>query len=149
MAITASTVAESLINLSHEKQNPISNLKLQKLLFYTQAWHLAIFKRPLFNEDFEAWVHGPVLPAIFRRYRDYKWCSLPNVNPPTLTDQTMKHIEEVWSVYGSIAALDLERLTHSESPWKDARVGFAPDESSHQIISKTSMQKYYSSQLRD
>ncbi len=148
MAVTAYVVAESLISLSREKQSPVSNLKLQKLLYYTQAWHLVLFKRALFAEEFEAWVHGPVVPAVFRRYRASGWMALdaPEVQPyiPALV---RKHLKEVWKAYGHLSASDLERLTHSESPWIKARKGLPPDESSHEIITKDSMRKYYSSRL--
>jgi uncharacterized phage-associated protein len=147
MKSTAECIASCLINLSHDKLSPVSNLKLQKLVYYAQAWHLALFKEPLFGEEIEAWVHGPVVPVIFRRYRDYKWAPIDRVDAPHASARLKAHLEEVWRVYGELSAYDLERLTHSESPWKEARVGVAPDESSHAVIAKDSMQKYYSSRL--
>jgi|SRR6185437_1680304 len=144
---TADRVAEGLINLSHDKQNPISNLKLQKLLYYSQAWHLALFKEPLFQEDIEAWVHGPVVPQVFRCYRDFRWISLPRKEEAVVSAGLRSYLEEVWRVYGQYNAYDLERLTHSEEPWKAARVGLPPDESSHNVITKHSMMSYYSSRL--
>ena len=143
---TANLVAERIVSLSHEKDNPVSNLKLQKLLYYSQAWHLALFRIPLFEEDIEAWVHGPVVPEIFRRYRECKWSPIPN-NVTNGDYQFRPHLEEVWRVYGKFAAFDLERLTHSEEPWKNARMGLAPDASSHNIISKSSMRDYYAARL--
>jgi uncharacterized phage-associated protein len=142
----AEYVAECLISFSHTKQNPISNLKLQKLLYYAQAWHLALFKQPLFEEEIEAWVHGPVVPQIFRRYRDCKWNPITNggaIPSPSLST----HLDEVWRVYGNLSAFDLERLTHSEDPWRIARDGLPSDASSNAIIEKSSMQEYYSLRL--
>ena len=75
-ASTADRVAARLVNFSHEHGSPVSNLKLQKLLYYAQAWHLAFFGAPLFDEDFEAWVHGPVVPRVFRCYRSFQWAQL-------------------------------------------------------------------------
>lgn len=144
---TAKDVSACLINLSHEKGTPVSNLKLQKLVYYSQAWYLAIFKKPLFVEDIEAWVHGPVVPQIFRLYRDYKWSPLPQAGNAAVSTKVRKHLEEVWNAYGNRSAYDLERLTHSEDPWKEARIGLSPDESSHNVIEKDSMRKYYSSRL--
>jgi len=143
---TVEYVAECLISLSHQKRNPVSNLKLQKLLYYSQAWHLALFKQALFDEDIEAWVHGPVVPTVFRKYRDCRWSPIPdqgmNSTPPFIA-----HLEEVWRVYGNLRAFDLERLTHSEDPWKNARAGLPPDASSNKVITKPSMREYYSSRL--
>jgi len=143
---TAQQVAECLIVVSYEKQNPVSNLKLQKLLYYSQAWHLALFKTHLFEEEIEAWVHGPVVPQVFRLYRDCKWnpIAYPGISSKPAY---VPHLEEVWRVYGNFRAFDLERLTHSEDPWKIARAGLPPDASSNKIISKPSMQEYYSSRL--
>src|SRR5258707_15495854 len=132
---TAQYIAECLISLSHEKQDPVSNLKLQKLLYYSQAWHLALFKTPLFEEEIEAWVHGPVVPQVFRRYRDCKWNPIVNIGTGS-KPAFVAHLEEVWRVYGDFRAFDLERLTHSEDPWKIARTGLPPDASSSRIISK-------------
>jgi uncharacterized phage-associated protein len=143
---TANLVAECIISLSHEKQNPVSNLKLQKLLYYSQAWHLAMNQAPLFNEDFEAWVHGPVVPAIFRYYRDCRWSPIP-ADKMNTSSPFRPHLEEVWNVYGGLSAFDLERLTHSEAPWKIARAGLAPDASSHNIITQSSMRDYYAARL--
>jgi len=142
---TANLVAECIISLSHEKRNPVTNLKLQKVLYYSQAWYLALRKEPFFHEDVEAWVHGPVVPSIFRHYRDCKWSPIPGT--PVNSSQFRAHLEEVWRVYGGFSAYDLERLTHSEEPWKIARAGLAPDASSNNIISKSSMRDYYSARL--
>ena len=146
-ASNADRVAEGLINLSHDKQSPISNLKLQKLLYYSQAWFLAIYKQPLFEEEIEAWVHGPVVPRVFQCYRGFKWGLLPRQAGIVVSQELRSHLEEVWRVYGSFSAYDLERLTHSEDPWKQARTGLPPDASSHNIITKDAMQHYYSSRL--
>lgn len=144
---TAERVAEAIINLSHEQKSPISNLKLQKLLYYSQAWYLAFFKKPLFDEEIEAWVHGPVVPTVFSRYRVCRWNPIPAGDTIGVPDQVRGHIEEVWKAYGRFSAYELERLTHSENPWKDAREGLAPDESSHKVITKDVMMGYYSSRL--
>jgi len=144
---TASNIAACLINLSNEKRDPVSNLKLQKLLYYSQAWHLAIFKQPIFTEEIEAWVHGPVVPEVFRTYRANKWARISSVEGIIIPESLRSHLEEVWGVYGSLSAYDLERLTHSEDPWKNARAGIAPDVSSHVVITKDSMRDYYTSRL--
>jgi uncharacterized phage-associated protein len=143
---SAKHIALCLVNLSYEKNDPVSNLKLQKLLYYSQAWHLAFLKKPLFNEEIEAWVHGPVVPEVFRTYRDNRWARIPKREEFDFPE-VRGHLEEVWRVYGGLTAYDLERLTHSEDPWKNARAGLAPDASSHVVISKDSMRNYYSSRL--
>jgi uncharacterized phage-associated protein len=145
---TANHVAEALINLSHEKQDPISNLKLQKLLYYAQAWHLALYGKALFNDPIEAWVHGPVVPSIFRQYKAYRWAPVSQVSTESLPKKTLTHLEEVWRVYGKFSAGKLERLTHSEEPWKKARAGMPIDAPSHNVISLSSIKNYYCSLIK-
>lgn len=144
---TADRVAEALINLSHEKNGPISNLKLQKLLYYSQAWYLAFFEQPLFEEEIEAWVHGPVVPRVFSRYRVCRWSPIPAGDTVGVPELVSAHLAQVWHAYGKFSPYELERLTHSESPWKDAREGLPPDASSHNVITKDAMMSYYSSRL--
>jgi uncharacterized phage-associated protein len=147
-ASTASHVAGTLINLSHEKGDPVSNLKLQKLLYYAQAWYLALYDRALFDDQIEAWVHGPVVPCIFRQYKEYRWTPISPVLTQPVTKKIDQHLRDVWRVYGKFAAGKLERLTHSERPWKDAREGLPIDAPSHNVITVQSIKKYYSSLLK-
>ncbi len=136
-------IADTIIQLSRERGEPITNLKLQKLLYYAQAWVLACADEPLFDEDFEAWVHGPVVPKVFRRFKEYRWN--PITAPVTPVDDAglRSYLAEVISKYGSLSATQLERLTHMEDPWKDARKGIPSDASSHAVISQVSMKSYY------
>ena len=67
--ITHRDVAEYFLALANETGGTITNLKLQKLVYYAQAWHLANFDKPLFDAKFEAWVHGPVIPGLYEEYR--------------------------------------------------------------------------------
>ena len=66
--ITISDIADYFITKNHEYGDYITNLKLQKLVYYAQAWYLAFLDKPLFDEDFEAWVHGPVNRDLYDRY---------------------------------------------------------------------------------
>jgi uncharacterized phage-associated protein len=70
-------VADSIIALCHDRGIELTNLKLQKLVYYVQAWKLAIDHEPLFPDDIEAWVHGPVVPQVFRRFKALRWDPLP------------------------------------------------------------------------
>jgi len=149
-ASTATHVAEALINLSHEKRSPLTNLKLQKLLYYAQAWHLVLKGECLFDDDvIDAWVHGPVIPTIFRRYREYRWNPIHPIAGVRVTPTLKKHLEEIWKVYGKFDASRLERITHTEQPWIDARGDLSCDAPSHHIITKRSMKAYYSSLLKN
>lgn len=147
---TADAVADYLIKFSHDHGDPITNLKLQKLLYYAQAWYLALHGESLFNEDFEAWILGPVQPTVYRKYKQHRWNPIPsNPGTPRLPDKVKNHLEEVMEVYGGMTAYHLERLTHQEMPWQKARGSTPPDENSSRIISKEDMKQYYRGLLHD
>lgn len=122
----------------------LTHLKLQKLLYYAQAWTLAFFGEPLFDEDFQAWTHGPVVYSVFDHYRDKGWEALPIPETcPELAPQTTELLNEILSVYGQHSAKHLEQLTHQETPWQEARGDLPLEAYSNNIIKKDSMKKFY------
>lgn len=98
----------------------ISNLKLQKLVYYAQGFFLAIFGRQLFDEEIEAWTHGPVVPAL---YHHYKGCGKapiscdPSFDTNSLESEEKELIEEVFEVFGKYTAWKLREMTHEDQPW--------------------------------
>lgn len=145
---TARTVADFFIRFSHECGDPLSNLKLQKLLYYAQAWHLALKDKPLFDERIEAWIHGPAVPPVYGAFKGWAWRPIeddPSVDAIDLPSDVIDHLKEVMDVYGGMSAFDLERLTHSEPPWLNARGGIPADEPCTNIISHEDMKNYYRS----
>src|SRR5262249_8109575 len=146
----AQDVADYIIWSSHESGSFISNLKLQKLLYYVQAWHLAVFQRPLFPEKFQAWVRGPAIPEIYERYRGYQWRHIDEeVKRPELNPKTLDFIEEVLEEYGPLDARRLEQLTRREDPWIEARRGIPDDEPSTATINEETMGAYYRQRLSE
>jgi uncharacterized phage-associated protein len=129
------------------KQGPMSAMKLQKLVYYAQAWSLAWTDTPLFNEDIQAWARGPVVPAL---YYKHKTCfSLSDGffggSPDKVSSEQQEVIYVVLQFYGNKDPQWLSDLTHLESPWKDARAGLAPDERGNSVITKEAMLEYYGS----
>jgi uncharacterized phage-associated protein len=145
MSITSlDTIADYFIYVANDTGSFISNLKLQKLVYYAQAWHLGIYDAPLFDEDFEAWVHGPVIPALFYQYKEFSWKPiLKEVQKPDFSPELNEFLEEIAEVYFIREGLELELMTTREDPWINARKGLARDEPSHGIITKDSMRNYY------
>ncbi|MGC9292044.1 MAG: Panacea domain-containing protein, partial [Acidobacteriaceae bacterium] len=133
--VTASEVAKYFIASFQKKGKEISNLKLQKLLYYAQAWHLAFYDVPLFDDQIEAWVHGPVVRSVFQEYRKFGWKPVKTGNSGGITSKKITdHLDEVMRAYGKFDAVLLERRTHRESPWRDARGNLEPDEPSNRVI---------------
>lgn len=146
--LSASQVADFFIACSHKHGDPISNLKLQKLLYYAQAWHLAIFHTPLFKDEIEAWVHGPVVYSQYLRFKQFSWMDITEEpEEPAIGESEREHLNEVYQVYGIKSAYELELLTHDEDPWKIARGGIPADEPSRNIITPESMEAYYAQRV--
>lgn len=144
--ISPANVADFLLVESRERGEVLTNLKLQKLAYYAQAWQIALHGQPLFGEDFQAWVHGPVLPSQYHRFKDYQWRPLDlEVGRPDLAGTGLDlHLIEIVDVFGSESAVSLELMTHRELPWLEARGDLPPDAPSSATISKGTMGSYYS-----
>lgn len=133
------------------KRGPMTTMKLQKLCYYSQAWSLAWDEIPLFDEDFQAWANGPVCPELFNIHRGKFVLSSEEISDSfaeinNLTDEQKENIDKVLDYYGEKEAHWLSELTHQELPWKSTRneAGVRPGESCSSVISKDSMQQYYS-----
>jgi len=143
--IAPATLSDFLLVESRERGDILTNLKLQKLLYYAQAWYLALKDRPLFQEDMQAWVHGPVLPSQYHRFKDFQWKPIvQDVARPAITVAGVEaHLNEVIDVFGTETAVALELMTHRERPWIEARGDIPMDAPSTAIIDKTVMRDYY------
>lgn len=146
--IDVNRIADYFILRARETGEPITHLKLQKLVYYAQAWYLALNGKRLFNGDFQAWVHGPVSRDLYNRFRGFAWKPIDDeISEPSLPDDIREHLEEVWEVYGGFTAFDLERITHEEDPWLRARAGLPPDANCENVISDEDMKSYYRRRL--
>lgn len=132
----------------------LSVLKHQKLLYYVQAWYLAFYGTKLFDSDFEAWVHGPVNKEIYDRYKESKYIfselsldDITNDSFKDLSDDVKLHIDTILDSYGKYTASELERMTHEEKPWIEARVGLNEYERGDVIINPKTIETYYKARL--
>ncbi len=140
---TPNQVSDFLLSECREQGEILTNLKLQKLLYYAQAWFLALENRALFSEDFQAWAHGPVLPSQYHRFKDFSWRPLTvDVTRPDLPEKVQEHLLEIIEEFGAETAVALERMTHREKPWIDARNGLPNGAISDAKISKVAMMDY-------
>ncbi|WP_430787303.1 Panacea domain-containing protein [Actinoplanes sp. G11-F43] len=128
------------------RRGPMSAMKLQKLLYYAQAWHLVWDDRPLFDEHIEAWANGPVIPALYAEHRGQFSIEVwPSGDPDGLSEGERESVDVVLEFYGDMTAHQLSELTHREGPWRDTReaAGVAPMERSSAVITPAAMQEYY------
>ncbi len=140
---SASQIAKYFLVLSDpdEAGDLVSNLKLQKLLYYSQGFHLATGGSRLFSDHIEAWTHGPVVPRIYREYSHYGASAIPrpsDFDPNTIDLETRELLNEVYQVYGQYSAWKLRNMTHEEAPWVEGRK--RPDN----LITPESLKDYFS-----
>lgn len=145
------SVAAFFIKKAIEEKKPLTNKKLQKLLYYAQAWSLVIRKKLLFKEKIEAWVHGPAVRRAYLEYKKFGFNPIvKDVDTKVLADipeETIELLNEVWRVYGQLDASYLELLTHSEKPWRDARNSLQSFEDSENEITAESMKNFYKEKI--
>ena len=128
------------------KKGPMSAMKLQKLVYYSKAWHLVWDEESLFPDRIEAWANGPVVCNLYAQHR-----GLFDVNASVfacgdlnnLTQSQRESIDIVLNFYGQYSAHQLSELTHREAPWRDARSGIAPGERGSASISDSAMAEFY------
>ena len=159
-AITAASELENLFAVSDktlrtihyifEALEEVTPLMLQKLLYFVQGIYLALYDRPLLEEDCEAWIHGPVYPKVYNLFRDFRYNPIDDARfsvldgtSGALTPEERKVIDLAVRTFGLYSGKVLERITHSEKPWQEARGGYADTIPSTEIISKDAIQIYY------
>lgn len=148
----ALSLAKELVKLSlaGEELDPLTNLRLQKLLYYAQAWSLVIRESELFSEEIQAWRHGPVVPKVYY--------ALPNdqgadcIHPvffedaPSLDKEDAIFVRSVWEAYNQYSALKLSRMTHEERPWQKAWGGRPLDGTGTDPIQVDDLEDYFGKQ---
>jgi uncharacterized phage-associated protein len=129
------------------KKGQMTAMKLQKLLYYAQAWSLVWDEQPLFGNTIQAWANGPVVPAVYNYHRGHYFVEARDfefAKPDELANHQRATIDAVLEHYGDRSAQWLIDLTHAEEPWKQARKGLGPGERGNREITLAAMADYYS-----
>lgn len=135
----AMTIAKWIINEIHPEP-----LKLQKLLYLAQGYSYAFYDRPLFNDELEGWVHGPVVRTVYDIFKNYQYNSIDtNFEVEELDDEAQDVLNYVIKNFAKYDAKYLEKLSHEQEPWILSRNGLDPDERSDKTISKESIANYF------
>lgn len=133
-----------LFKAKQEGHELLSNLKLQKLVYYAQGLQLAIHSEPLFGDKIEAWEYGPVVPDLYHRYKKYEAGCIPadpKFKPASIDKDTLDFLDEVFDAFGQFSAIRLMEIAHSDKCWQDAGLGME--------ISHASMQKCLKKYLKN
>lgn len=125
----------------------MSAMKLQKLIYYCQAWSLARLDVPLFREDIQAWAHGPVVYELFCSHKGQYVVDHVDGDRHSLDVHQRRLVDDVLAHYGAMTAVQLRNLTHEEQPWLGARGGMPDDLRMSDVISHEAMRQFYRSQL--
>lgn len=140
--------------LTGDEAAPLIHLKLQKLLYYIQAWSLGIEGQTMFEGKFEAWVHGPVNREIYDRFQEkslYGFISADDMEKPDvcLPDTDSDFVDYILDNYAGYSGTQLERMTHEELPWQEARRGYAPTDRCTVEISEHTMKLFYGQRWKE
>ena len=119
---SAKDVADYFLTKASFNDDDITNLKLQKLLYYAQGFHLALFDKELFNEKIEAWIHGPVCPDVYHEFKDYGANIISDYQiskdfDKIFSKEQLEFLDEIYEVFGQYSAWKLRNMTHEEPPW--------------------------------
>ncbi|UAM97948.1 SocA family protein [Polaribacter litorisediminis] len=138
----------------------MSHLKIQKVLFYIQAYHLAYFDKPIIEDEFQAWVHGPVSRKIYDSAKDISILhtelqftleddeqSPIDIINNSLTVSQVELVNDVIDELKGLSGLQLENMTHSEEPWLHARRGYESGERCAVVIPNELITDYYKKQI--
>lgn len=136
MAYSAFAVANAFVKKATEGElSDLSPMKLQKLMYFAQAWHLKVLEEPLLDDHFARWQHGPVIPSIYHEFKAFRWSPITRqattlsvgtngdfaTNIPMIPAEdrnTWSLIEAIIKKYGHLSATELSNLTHKPgSAW--------------------------------
>ena len=139
-----------VISYVFERLEEVTPLMLQKLLYFIQGVSYALNAKPMFTENCQAWVHGPVYPEVYDIFRDFKYNPIEDARfvifecaEDVLTEEECRTIDLVVNTFGEYGGKVLERITHEEMPWKLARKGNTDNIPSNETITMENIEEYY------
>ncbi len=151
--VKALHVARQLVLLAAAEEEPeyLSHLRLQKLLYYVQAWSLVNRDRPMFPEKIEAWAHGPVVSDLYTTFATYGDGPIPlgiaRGEQIELDDEDKDFVASVWEAFKDYSAVSLRKMIHQEAPWLDARKGLGPADRCSNEITPEAMRAYFATEV--
>ena len=122
---------------------PMTTMKLQKLVYYGQAWSLVLLGRPLFPEEIRAWTYGPVVRELFLQHRGQFVVSQLDGYPERIPEEERRLLQRVLEAYGTLDGYELSQKTHQETPWRSAREGLGQGDKSTRMITHEALRECY------
>lgn len=127
----------------------VTPLALQKMLYYAQAFYYSLYNEELFPDPCQAWAHGPVYPDVYQKYKMYGYNPIdaPELAQEDTSELTLREVELLDSIiesFGRYSGTVLEKMTHNERPWQNARGSLLPKDRSETEISREDVHLYFS-----
>jgi len=132
------TVANFFLN-----KEAMTQKKLQKICYYAHAWYLTLYDNYLVDDDFEAWVHGPVNAQLYHKYKMYGWNNISKQSNVNLNENLTEFLDMIYNTFKGYTGDQLESMTHNETPWREARIGLEPEEPGNNIIKDSIIKSFY------
>lgn len=139
-----------VISYIFEQLREVTPLALQKILYFVQGLYFSKYGIPLFSDNCQAWVHGPVYAEIYDMFSSFRYDPIDDPRfellrgkSTNLDEKEKEVIDLVVNTFGMYGGKVLERITHKEKPWLDAREGYSENELSHEEISKEAIKDYF------
>jgi uncharacterized phage-associated protein len=150
MPYPASTIAYAFVKRGIEQANPVTQMKLQKLIYFAHGIYLAAHHEPIINEHFQAWRFGPVIPQVYHEYKYYgsnpimdtDWLFMFSKEPDLsiIDNAAQSAVNTTWAALKDANAIKLSNWTHQKgSPWSK----FYVDGISDIIIPNGEIEKYF------
>lgn len=142
--ITAQQVADYILYFANNAHEPITNLKLQKMVYYAQGYYLAMTGDVLFEDQIEAWAHGPVINSLYQKYKHFRWQAInEEVRVPAIDKKIAEFLNLIINTFLPMDAFRLEQMTHNEEPWINARGKLSSGAICRKPIKVSDMKKYF------
>ena len=141
----ARDITDYFLSKTIDEDSKITNLKLQKLLYYAQGFYLALFDKKLFDEEIEAWQYGPVCVSIYHNFKGYGSNVIPYKEDKKefskiFSSEQIEFLDEIYDVFGQFSAWKLRDMTHEEPTWIN-------NKDSASLISQNEMKKYFKTRV--
>jgi len=142
----ATDIANWFIAKCAESGDLVTHLKVQKLLYYAEAWTQTLIGKELFSEAIQAWAHGPVVPEVFQEFKQYGWSPLPvpeDQKIPVVCAEAEDILTQIFEAYADLPEKTLEDMTHKDAPWIKARGGLSAEERCDVIMPKSEICEFF------
>ncbi len=139
---SALDIARYVIDYSWDNKNTVSNLRVQKILYFVQAEFLVSKNSACFNDEIQAWSLGPVVPSVYHEYKIFGNSPIPsrgtNGQYYSIDESDKKIIEDIVNQCNEHTTATLVNITHNQTPWIEAF------NSSNKIITTSSIKAFFS-----